>query len=156
MTVGSYCKLEIVWNCARDMKITMTSQNARGVLLRGRPHWDWSNLNRSKTDLRSISVRFVKAFTLVWIDLSSHWSVHTLIDLDTLNWTYTLKFYFRIILRDLYEQKFFTSVHVYLWGWFWNRIKTLHTLSWISVKLSQEYLVYLSWIKSRFQSLWTR
>ena len=39
------------------------------------------------------------------------------------------------------------SVYVYLWGWFWDWIETLHILSWISVKLSREYLVHLSWIK---------
>ena len=36
---------------------------------------------------------------------------------------------------------------MYLWAYFWNRIETLHTPSWISVKLSREYLVHLSWIK---------
>ena len=39
------------------------------------------------------------------------------------------------------------SVHVYLWGLFWNRIETLYILSWISVKLSREYVVYLDGIK---------
>ena len=32
-------------------------------------------------------------------------------------------------------------------SWFWNRIETLHILSWISTKLLWEYLVHLNWIK---------
>ena len=45
------------------------------------------------------------------------------------------------------------SFHVKLWGWFWNIIETLHILSWISFKMSREYLVQLRWIKTRLQSL---
>ena len=54
--------------------------------------------------------------------------------------------------RDYHE----TFLPMYLWGRFWNIIETLHILSWISVKLSQKYLVQLSWIKTRLQTLWTR
>ena len=48
------------------------------------------------------------------------------------------------------------SCIVYLWGWFWNRIETLHILSWTRVKLSREYFVHLNLDKTRLQSLWTR
>ena len=81
------------------------------------------------------------------------------------------QFYFSIILREIHEDihkhpQWYTrssyrfsvdfssvrlswkvSVHICLWGSFWNRIVTLHILSWISVTLSQEYLVHLNWIK---------
>ena len=46
-------------------------------------------------------------------------------------------------MLDYHEKFLFT----YLWGRFWNRIETVHIYSWTSVKLSQEYLVHLSWIK---------
>ena len=41
-----------------------------------------TKIDLSWIDLRSISVRFEKVFTLIWIDLSSHLSVHVQIALD--------------------------------------------------------------------------
>ena len=49
---------------------------------------------------------------------------------------------FRIILTDIHEQKLFKII--------WNGIETLQILSWISFKLSREYLVHLNWMKLAF------
>ena len=91
----------------------------------------------------NILVHFRPLFGRVLLRVKNHAHNHWLTKLQflwILNFWHKKSWYFRIILRDIHERKFFIIWHCR------SQLKNI----------SREYLVHLRWIKTRLQSLWTR
>ena len=96
----------------------------------------------SGSDPLNTPLHYIIADIAVWILFQNHPQRYMNRNFFMIIWLST--FFGRLWQGQIIMKKF---LFMYLWGWFWNRIETLHILSWLSVKLSQEYLVHSSWIK---------
>ena len=94
------------------------------------------------------SVGILKCFSLIisrFLQFLLFFQVPLIINLPRCEFKFRSSQHFSVDF-DSVRLSWKVSVHVYLWGWFWNGIETLHIVSWMSVKLSREYLVRLKFI----------